>query len=86
MVMLVTMLRASGMRECQASCYMSMYLDDLLILYSSLSSTAKPGTKIQFSGIDLLTIDLASRKVSNAETSSDRVNYYAAIGIDPFAK
>ncbi len=39
-----------------------------------------------FSGIDLLTVDLASRKVSNAETSSDRINYYAAVGIDPFIR
>lgn len=57
-----------------------------LMMHSSLLSTAKPGTKIQFSGIDLLTVDLANRKVSNAETSSDRMNYYAAMGIDPFAK
>jgi hypothetical protein len=47
-------------------------------------STAKAGTPVLFSGIDLLTIDLESRKVSNAETSADRLNYYAAVGIDPF--
>lgn len=38
-----------------------------------------------FSGIDLLTVDLGSRMVSNAETSSDRINYYSAMGMDPFA-
>lgn len=47
-------------------------------------STAKAGTPVLFSGIDLLTVDLPSRKVSVAETSSDRLNYYAAVGIDPF--
>lgn len=47
-------------------------------------STAKAGTRVQHSGIDLLTVDLSSRRVSNAETSSDRINYYAALGFDPF--
>jgi hypothetical protein len=49
------------------------------------SRTAKAGTQIQFSGIDLLTIDLGSRMVTEATTSSDRINYYSVVGIDPFA-
>jgi hypothetical protein len=53
---------------------------------SRVSRTAKPGTPVLFSGIDLLTVDLGSRLVSNAETSSDRINYYTAIGLDPFVK
>jgi hypothetical protein len=53
---------------------------------SHVSRTAQPGTPVLFSGIDLLTVDLGSRLVSNAETSSDRINYYSAIGFNPFAK
>jgi hypothetical protein len=48
-------------------------------------SAAKQGTPVMFSGIDLLTVDLGSKMVSNAETSSDRMNYYSTIGEDPFA-
>ena len=44
------------------------------------NSTVKAGTDIEFKGTDLLTIDLASRKVMNATTSSDLLNYYRALG------
>lgn len=39
-----------------------------------------------FSGTDLLVVDLVQLKVASAETSSDRMNYYEQLGIDPFAK
>ena len=64
--------------------YHLVSLVGVLLLTWVFPSTAKAGTPVLFSGIDLLTIDLGSRMVSNAETSSDRLNYYAAVGIDPF--
>lgn len=36
--------------------------------------------KIQFKGTDLLTIDLHTKKVMNATTSGDLLNYYRALG------
>lgn len=66
--------------------YLFSYLLSSPISLTDIFRTAKEGTEIQFSGIDLLTVDLKSGMVSNAETSSDRMNYYAAVGIDPFVK
>ncbi|KAL6713521.1 hypothetical protein ACLMJK_008986 [Lecanora helva] len=43
-------------------------------------STVLAGKKIQFKGTDLLTIDLASKKVMNATTSADLLNYYRGLG------
>jgi len=42
-------------------------------------STLPAGKKVNFRGSDLLTIDLASKKVMNATTSSDLLNYYRAL-------
>ncbi len=48
----------------------------------SLYSTLPAGKLIQFKGTDLLTIDLASKKVMNATTSADLLNYYRALDYD----
>ena len=38
------------------------------------------GKYIEFKGTDLLTIDLENKKVMNATTSADLLNYYRALG------
>lgn len=43
-------------------------------------STVAAGRLIQFKGTDLLTIDLASKKVENVTTSADLLNDYRALG------
>lgn len=44
------------------------------------NSTVQAGQQIAFKGTDLLTIDLGSKKVMNATTSSDLLNYYRELG------
>ena len=43
-------------------------------------STVAAGRLIRFKGTDLLTIDLASKKVENVTTSADLLNDYRALG------
>ena len=50
------------------------------VLLTAQYSTVPAGQKISFKGTDLLTIDLASRKVKSVTTSSDLLNYYRALG------
>ncbi|KAI4210876.1 MAG: hypothetical protein LQ351_006280 [Letrouitia transgressa] len=45
-------------------------------------SSVKAGKHIQFKGTDLLTVDLASRKVKEVTTSADLLNYYRALDYD----
>ena len=45
-------------------------------------SKVPAGKYIEFKGTDLLTIDLASKKVANVTTSGDLLNDYRALGYD----
>lgn len=49
---------------------------------SVLCSKVPTGVKIEFKGTDLLTVDLASKKVENVTTSADLLNDYRALGYD----
>lgn len=46
----------------------------------NVPSTVPAGKAIEFKGMDLLTIDLPSKKVMNVTTSGDLLNYYRALG------
>ncbi len=46
----------------------------------NLNSNVPAGRYIEFKGTDLLTIDLASKKVENVTTSADLLNDYRALG------
>ena len=50
--------------------------DSLTILYSTVSA----GKYIEFKGTDLLTVNLASKKVENVTTSADLLNDFRALG------
>ena len=52
-------------------------LDETL---TGLNSIVAAGKYIEFKGTDLLTIDLASKKVMNVTTSADLLNDYRALG------
>ena len=45
-----------------------------------LNSEVPAGKFIQFKGTDLLTVDLASKKVANVTTSADLLNDFRALG------
>lgn len=45
-------------------------------------SIVPAGKYIEFKGTDLLTVDLASKKVENVTTSADLLNDYRALGYD----
>lgn len=45
-----------------------------------LYSNVPAGKYIEFKGTDLLTIDLASKKVDNVTTSADLLNDFRALG------
>ena len=45
-----------------------------------LNSKIPAGKFIQFKGTDLLTVDLASKKVANVTTSADLLNDFRALG------
>ena len=45
-----------------------------------LNSKVPAGRFIQFKGTDLLTVDLASKKVANVTTSADLLNDFRALG------
>lgn len=47
---------------------------------NTLYSTVMAGKYIEFKGTDLLTINLASKKVENVTTSADLLNDYRALG------
>ena len=46
----------------------------------TLYSNVPAGKYIEFKGTDLLTIDLASKKVDNVTTSGDLLNDFRALG------
>ena len=48
--------------------------------------TVPVGTNVTYKGIDYLQVDLATRLVYNATSSSDLVNYYTALGDDVIAQ
>lgn len=48
-----------------------------------MNRTAKAGMLVSFKGIDLLTIDLKTRLVKNATSSSDLLNFYVPLGENP---
>ena len=49
------------------------------------SSTAKVGTAIEYKGNDYLAIDLSTRLIYNATSSSDLLNFYIQLGDDVIA-
>ena len=48
--------------------------------YTTADSKVPAGKFIQFKGTDLLTVDLASKRVSNVTTSADLLNDFRALG------
>lgn len=53
---------------------------EVLMMMMAFGSAVEAGKHVEFKGTDLLTIDLGSRKVMNATTSSDLLNYYRELG------
>ena len=47
---------------------------------NEINSNVPAGKFIQFKGTDLLTVDLASKKVANVTTSADLLNDFRALG------
>ena len=56
-----------------------------LELANAVGRTVPVGTPVTYKGIDYLQVDLDTRLIYNATSSSDLINYYIGLGDDIIA-